>query len=84
MITNTNNKTTEYRIYIRSNENPRTINTPTNGRAYYTRINVYGKPAFVEKLNELHRQGAQILEVRCGCIAYVKYWEYIASLEGLT
>ena len=41
-----------YRIYIKSNNNPRTINTPMMGRTNYTCIQVVGKEAFIAKLNE--------------------------------
>ena len=67
-----------YRIYIKSNNNPRTINTPMMGRTYYTVINVQGKEAFITKLNELISAGERINEVRYGWGGvYVKYWEYI-------
>jgi hypothetical protein len=67
-----------YRIYIKSNNNPRTINTPMMGRTNYTLITVTGKEAFIEKLNELIANGATINEVRYGWGGtYVKYWEYI-------
>ena len=67
-----------YRIYIKSNNNPRTINTPMMGRTYYTVISVQGKEAFITKLNELVAAGERINEVRYGWGGvYVKYWEYI-------
>lgn len=67
-----------YRIYIKSNNNPRTINTPMMGRTYYTCISVNGKDAFIAKLNELVASGERITEVRYGWGGtYVKYWEYI-------
>ena len=67
-----------YRIYIKSNNNPRTINTPMMGRTYYTVIDVQGKEAFITKLNELISAGECINEVRYGWGGiYVKYWEYI-------
>jgi hypothetical protein len=69
-----------YRIYIKSNEHPRTINTPMMGRTNYTCIQVVGKEAFIVKLNELVLAGEHITEVRYGWGgAYVKYWEYIAK-----
>lgn len=69
-----------YRIYIRSNENPRTINTPTMGRINYTVFDVEGKDAFIAKLNELVQQGKHINEVRYGWGGtYVKYWQYITK-----
>ena len=67
-----------YRIYIKSNKNPRTINTPMMGRTYYEVITVEGKDAFVAKLNELVANCEIIREVRYGWGgSYVKYWEYI-------
>ena len=67
-----------YRIYIKSNNNPRTINTPMMGRTYYTLVTAQGKKEFITKLNELVANGETIQEVRCGCGGvYVKYWEYI-------
>lgn len=69
-----------YRIYIFSNEHPRTINTPRCGRTYYTRIDVVGKEAFIAKLNELVQAGEQIQEVRFGWGGeYVRYWKYLAK-----
>lgn len=67
-----------YRIYIKSNNNPRTINTPMIGRTYFTIITAQGKEEFVAKLNELVANGETIREVRYGYGGtYVKYWEYI-------
>ena len=69
-----------YRIYIKSNENPRNINTPMMGRTNYTCINAIGKEEFIAKLNELVKAGEVIREVRYGWGgSYVKYWEYIAK-----
>ncbi len=69
-----------YRIYIYSNEHPRTINTPRCGRTYYTCFEVVGKEAFIAKLNELVQAGERIQEVRYGWGgSYVKYWEYIVK-----
>ena len=63
-----------YSIYINSNEHPRTINTPCNGRTYYTRIDVVGKEEFVKKLNNLVNNGETIHEVHYGCGGtYVRY-----------
>ena len=67
----------EYRIYIKSNEHPRTINTPRNGRTNYTKITVEGKEAFITKLNELVANGEEIQEVRFGYGGYVCYWKYL-------
>ena len=67
-----------YRIYIRSNEHPRTINTPRCGRTNFTCIEVDGKEAFIEKLNELVANGEHINEVSYGYGgSYVCYWKYI-------
>jgi hypothetical protein len=56
----------EYRIYIRSNEHPRTINTPMMGRTYYTLITVHGKDALIAKVTELRNAGEHINEIRTG------------------
>lgn len=67
-----------YRIYIKSNKNPRTINTPMMGRTNYEVIEVQGKEAFIAKLNELVDNGAHITEVRYGYGgSYVNYWKYL-------
>lgn len=67
-----------YRIYIKSEKNPRTINTPMMGRCYYEVIEAIGQEAFVAKLNELVANGAIIQEVRYGYgSTYIKYWKYI-------
>lgn len=69
-----------YRIYIKSNKNPRTINTPSVGRTYYSVVEVAGKENFVAKLNELIANGEIIREVRYSWGgSYVKYWNYIAK-----
>ena len=69
-----------YRIYIKSAKNPRTINTPCNGRTCYEVIAVEGKEAFVAKLNELVANGKVIREVRFGYGGnYVKYWKYLTK-----
>ena len=53
-----------YRIYIKSNEHPRTINTPMMGRTYYSVIEVTGKRNdLVAKVNELKANGAIITEI---------------------
>ena len=67
-----------YRIYIKSNKHPRTINTPKMGRTQYDVIEAVGKEEFITKLNELVAQGETIQEVRYGWGgSYVKYWNYI-------
>ena len=67
-----------YRIYIRSNEHPRTINTPMMGRTYFSIIEAEGKDDYITKLNELVARGEKVLEVRKGFGGtYIKYWEHI-------
>ncbi|MBR5817187.1 MAG: hypothetical protein IKY62_00935 [Clostridia bacterium] len=74
------NRSNEYRIYIKSEKNPRTINTPMMGRCYYDIVTAYGKEEFVAKLNELVKNGETIREVRFGWGgSYVNYWNYIAK-----
>lgn len=53
-----------YNVYIRSNEHPRTINTPMMGRCYYTRISVKGMGELKEKVAQLRESGEKILEIR--------------------
>ena len=55
-----------YRIYIHSNEHPRTINTPMMGRCWYTCFEVVGRDAMIEKVTELVNAGKRITEVRYG------------------
>ena len=55
-----------YRIYIRSNEHPRTINTPMMGRTYYSVIEAEGTDDYITKLNELVARGEKVIEVRKG------------------
>jgi hypothetical protein len=74
------NRSNEYRIYIRSSKNPRTINTPMMGRTNYEVVTAYGKEEFIAKLNELVNNGETISEVRYGWGgSYVSYWNYIAK-----
>ena len=54
---------TNYNIYIKSNEHPRTINTPMMGRTYYTKITVQGKEELVKTVNELRAKGEVIREI---------------------
>ena len=63
---------TNYNIYIRSNEHPRTINTPMNGRTNYTKITVQGKEALRNKVLELVRDGVIINEIRTDLGTYVE------------
>lgn len=66
-----------YRIYIRSNEHPRTINTPQNGRTNYTLVCAVGKAEFIKTLNALLNKGAIITEVRYGWGgASVNWYQY--------
>lgn len=53
-----------YNIFIKSNEHPRTINTPTNGRTYYTRIIVQGMENLKNKVAELRNAGEFITDIR--------------------
>ena len=69
-----------YRIYIKSDKHPRTINTPMMGRTNYECIKAVGKEEFIAKLNELVKAGETVREVRFGYSGtYVKYWNYIAK-----
>ena len=54
---------TTYRIYIRSNEHPRTINTPKMARTYFTCFEVAGKENALAKAKELIATGEQVLEI---------------------
>lgn len=54
---------TNYRIYIKSNENPRTINTPRMARTYFSVITVRGKEALLHKVQELKSNGETIKEI---------------------
>lgn len=53
-----------YTIYIRSNEHPRTINTPMMGRTNYTAIRVQGKENLAIKVAELRNAGERVSEIR--------------------
>lgn len=67
-----------YRIYIKSNKNPRTINTPMMGRTHFDAVEAVGKEAFITKLNELVAKGEAIQEVRYGWSgSYICFWNYI-------
>lgn len=55
---------TNYNIYIKSNEHPRTINTPAMGRTYFTKIAVTGRDALNAKVAELRANGEIILDIR--------------------
>ena len=54
---------TTYYIFTRTDEHPRTINTPRNGRTYYSRFIVNGKKAMEEKVQELKKAGVTISEI---------------------
>lgn len=54
---------TNYTIYIKSNNHPRTINTPAMGRTYYTAIVVKGWEAMTAKVAELLTAGETINEI---------------------
>lgn len=69
-----------YRIYIRSEEHPRTINTPAMGRTYYTKIEVDTEEELVITLDQLIRKGEIIYEVRKGVLGFrVKWTEYVVG-----
>lgn len=64
MNNTTNNTNKEYRIYIRSDEHPRTINSYQNSRCYYSLIVVRGKDALINKVAELRANGEIITDIR--------------------
>ena len=53
-----------YRIYIDSNEHPRTINTPRNARTNYTCFEVYGMDALKTKVAELRKESKHINDIK--------------------
>ena len=55
---------THYFIFIRSSEHPRTINTPRNGRTWYTKFEVFGREALAAKVAELREAGEFITDIR--------------------
>lgn len=56
-----------YRIYIKSDKNPRTINTPMMGRTYFEVIEVQGnREALESKVAELRNAGETITEICTG------------------
>ena len=55
-----------YQIYVRSNEHKRTINHYQNSRCYYTKVEVIGKDALIEKCKEFIEKGEKIDEIRRG------------------
>lgn len=55
---------TKYRIYIKSDKHPRTINTPMMGRTYFECFEVEGRQAMEEKVAELFNAGEVIREIR--------------------
>lgn len=52
-----------YHIYVRSNEHPRTINTPANGRTYYTKVVAEGRADLEAKVKDLRSKGEHISEI---------------------
>lgn len=74
-----------YRIYIHSNEHPRTINTPMMGRCWYTCFEVEGRDAMMEKVTELVNAGERITEIRYGYGgAYAKGFKWTKWLNTAT
>ena len=64
-----------YRIYIRSNEHPRTINTWRCQRTNFSVIEAEGREAAIEKIKELRREGKEVYEVRYGFGGhYFNHW----------
>ena len=61
-----NANTREFRIYAKTNEHPRTINTYANSRTYYTIIKVYGVKELQDKINELKNTNVRISEICTG------------------
>lgn len=53
-----------YRIFIKSNNHPKTINTPNNARLYWNKIEVNGtRQELIEKVNELKNNGTAISQI---------------------
>lgn len=52
-----------YTIIIHSNEHPRTINTPANGRVLYTAVHAYGADDMREKVEKLRADGEHVSEI---------------------
>ena len=69
----------KYRIYIQSNNNPRTINTPHNGRTYYDIVEAEGASKMISKINELIENGEVISEVRDENSFKVDWFNYIIN-----
>lgn len=53
-----------FRIYVKSNNHPRTINTPAMGRTYYDVIVVDTRAAMEAKVNELRANGEIVNDIR--------------------
>lgn len=53
-----------YLIFIKSNNNPRTINTPRNGRTNYDCVRVNGRANLEAEVNRLRAEGQNVYEVR--------------------
>lgn len=54
---------TTYHIYIKSNKNARTINTPMNARTYFDIVVAKGRDELIAKVNELRANGEHISEI---------------------
>ena len=50
-------------IYIRSNQHPRTINTPCMARTYFTAIPVFTKEELFSKAEQLEKAGERITDI---------------------
>lgn len=53
-----------YRVYIDSDEHPRTINTPKCARTNYTCFEVFGMDALKRKVAELRERGEHVNDIR--------------------
>ena len=53
-----------YTIYLRSEEHPRTINTPPNGRTYYSIFKTQTYAETAAKVAELRASGEIVTEIR--------------------
>ena len=61
-----------FKIFIKSNNHPRTINTPQMGRTNYDLVVVEGKEALIKKFNELKAQNINFYEIRSNTGSW--YW----------
>lgn len=62
---------TNYMIFIRSNEHPRTINSFRNSRCFYTMFEVRGIEACKAKVAELRANGEKVTSIRTNNGSYV-------------